>query len=417
MPTTAAMHDGGRRLVPVHEHLARVLEAVAPVDRVERIPVADAAGRTLAESIDALVDLPPFDNSAMDGYAVRRADVATADAQAPVVLDVVAELPAGSAAEPTIGPGQAARIMTGAPIPHGADAVVPFELTDAGTTRVAIHHAPRRGQHLRRRGEDVRAGDRLLTGGTRLDASAIAAAAAAGLAELPATVPPRVAVVATGSELVDAGRPLGRGRIHDSNSLLLAALVTEAGGVVSERRHLPDDPRTLLDWLEHRAACDLVVFAGGVGPGAHDVVREVLGDVGTVGFTAVAMQPGSPQAFGTLPEGTPVFGLPGNPVSVAVSFEAFVRPALLRLLGRADVQRATWRARAEAGWRSPGGKRQYMPITLGAGPDGPTVRPATAGGAGSHLVGGLARADGYAIVPEAVEEVAAGDLVEVAVTR
>jgi molybdopterin molybdotransferase len=154
-----------------------------------------------------------------------------------------------------------------------------------------------------------------------------------------------------------------------------------------------------------------------VSVGAHDVVRHVLGDLGTVAFSRVAMQPGKPQAFGTLPGGTPVFGLPGNPVSVAVSFEAFVRPALLRMLGRAEVRRPTWHAVAEVAWRSPSGRRQYMPIALGERDGRVTVRPATAGGAGSHLAGGLAAADGFAIVTEQVEQVAVGDLVEVVVTR
>ncbi|MEV1129091.1 gephyrin-like molybdotransferase Glp [Agromyces sp. NPDC049794] len=418
MSTFQSAPDGVAPLVPVSTHLERILATVVPLSGVEVVRLADAAGRTLASDIDALVDLPSFDNSAMDGYAVRRADVAAADDDAPVVLDVVADLPAGTAEEVTIGPGQAARIMTGAPVPAGADAVVPVERTDAGTARVAIHAAPRPGHHIRLRGEDLRAGDRLLSAGMALDARRVAAAAAAGLAELPVVAVPRVAVVATGSELVEPGAPLARGLIHDSNSLLLAALVAEAGCVVTEALHLPDDPHDLRDWLETRAECDAVVFSGGVSVGAYDVVRHVLGELGTVDFPRVAMQPGKPQAFGVLPDGTPVFGLPGNPVAVAVSFEAFVRPALLRLAGRAEVRRPTWRVKADLGWRSPSGRRQYMPIALGSDRDGtPTVRPATGGGSGSHLVGGLAMADGFAIVPEDVVEVAAGDVVEVAVTR
>lgn len=416
MPTFTPAPDGVADRVTVDAHLERVLATVAPLRRVETARLADAAGRTLAASVDARGDLPAFDNSAMDGYAVRRADVATADG-APVVLDVVADLPAGSAGDAAIGPGQAARIMTGAPIPAGADAVVPVERTDAGTERVAILAAPRPGHHVRRRGEDLHAGDRVLGAGVVLDARRIAAAAAAGLAELPVAAAPRVAIVATGSELVEPGAPLGPGRIHDSNSLLLATLVAEAGGVVSETLRLPDDPRALRDWLGARHPCDLVVFAGGVSVGAHDVVRHVLGELGTVAFAHVAMQPGAPQAFGTLAGGTPVFGLPGNPVSVAVSFEAFVRPALLRLLGRVEVRRSTRRAIVEHGWRSPAGRRQYMPIALTPHEGDLAVRPAGPGGAGSHLVAGLAAADGFAIVPEDQEDVAGGDLVEVAVTR
>lgn len=417
MSTIPAAPDGVEMLVPVQEHLERILSSIAPLGRIEQVRLADAAGRTLASSVDALVDLPSFDNSAMDGYAVRRADVTAAGIEAPVVLEVVADLAAGAAADVSIGPGQAARIMTGAPIPAGADAVVPVERTDAGTSHVAVFAAPRPAHHIRRRGEDLHAGDRVLTAGMELGAGRVAAAAAAGLAELPVTGVPRVAVVATGSELVEPGAPLSHGRIYDSNSLLLAALVAEAGCVVSEVQRLPDDPRLLREWLDSRRDCDVVVFAGGVSVGAHDVVRHVLADVGTVEFSRVAMQPGKPQAFGTLPGGTPVFGLPGNPVSVAVSFEAFVRPALLRMLGRAQVRRATWHAVAKVAWRSPSGRRQYMPIALGEQHGRATVRPATAGGAGSHLAGGLAAADGFAIVPEHVEHVAVGDLVEVVITR
>lgn len=417
MPTFSPASGGIAEAVSVDAHLERVLAGVAPLGRVEAVGVADAAGRTLATSVDARVDLPSFDNSAMDGYAVRFADVAAATADAPVVLDVIADLPAGSAEQVAVGPGQAARIMTGAPIPEGADAVVPVEQTDGGTARVAILAAPRLAHHIRRRGEDLHAGDRVLGAGVVLDARRIAAAAAAGVAELPVAAAPRVAVVATGSELVEPGAPLGPGRIHDSNSLLLAALVAEAGGIVSEALRMPDDPDALRDWIAARDPCDLVVFAGGVSVGAHDVVRHVLGELGTVGFARVAMQPGKPQAFGVLPGGTPVFGLPGNPVSVAVSFEAFVRPALQRMLGRAEVRRATWRAVVDDGWPSPAARRQYMPVALAVRDGRPVVRRAASGGAGSHLVAGLAAADGFAIVPEDVEQVAAGDLVEVAITR
>ena len=414
--STIPAPNGTGTLVTVHEHLERVLAGIDPLARVERVPVSDAAGRTLAASVDALVDLPGFDNSAMDGYAVRRSDVAAASSDAPVVLDVVADLPAGTDAVVRIGAGQAARIMTGAPIPEGADAVVPVERTDAGTHRVAIHAPPRPAHHIRRRGEDVHAGERVLAAGVELGPRRIAAAAAAGLADLPVAAVPRVAVVATGSELVEPGAPLGPGKIHDSNSTLLAALVAETGCAVSEALRLADEPSALRDWLDGREECDLVVFAGGVSVGAHDVVRHVLGELGTVGFTAVAMQPGRPQGFGSLPDGTPVFGLPGNPVSVAVSFEAFVRPALLRLMGRSEVRRPSWRAVAEVGWRSPAGRRQYMPIAVGSGVDGPTVRPASESGAGSHLVGRLAGADGFAIIPETVEQVEPGDVVEVVLT-
>lgn len=316
-------------MISVEDQLAHVLARLEPLP-TEDLPLAAALGRTLARDVRSATDIPVFDNSAMDGYAVRHGDVAQASPEHPVTLRVVADLPAGSPEDPSLAPGAAARIMTGAIVPADADAIVPVEHTDAyrtdgsfsapanpGTVHVTITTAPRPGAHIRRTGEDLHAGDVVLVAGSVLSARHLSAAAAAGHPTLTVHRAPRVAVIATGSELVPPGRPLGRGQIPESNSTLLAALVTEAGGTVERAVTVPDDDDALRAELAAivAAGVDLVVLSGGVSVGAYDVTKAVLAPLGTVDFVSVAMQPGKPQAFGHLPGGVPVFGLPGNPVS------------------------------------------------------------------------------------------------------
>jgi len=407
-------------LLTVEEHLATVLAAAAPLP-AETVPIDAAHGRTLREPVHAAVDIPVFDNSAMDGFAVRFADVTDAAPDAPATLRVVADLPAGTADDPRLEPGTAARIMTGSPVPTDADAIVPFEDTAGGLAdslgAISVLHAPRAaGAHIRRAGEDARRGDLVVPAGTLLGPLQVAAAAAAGVGDVVVSRAPRVAVVSTGSELAEPGAPLSRGRIPESNSRLLAALVAEAGGRVVRRARVSDDGRELEDVLaavtdpaaSDRA--DVVIFSGGVSAGAYEVVKNTL--AGTMTFSRVAMQPGKPQGFGRLPGGPLLFGLPGNPVSAAVSFEVFVRAALLRLQGRADLHRPVITLPAATGWRTPPQRRQYLPVTIDrTDPRAWCAVPATTGG--SHLAGGLARAEAYAIVPADVDAVAAGDLVDV----
>lgn len=406
-------------MISVEDQLAHVLSGLEPLG-TEELPLAAALGRTLAADLRSRTDIPVFDNSAMDGYAVRHEDVAHASPEHPVTLEVVADLPAGSAEDPPLAPGTAARIMTGAPVPADADAIVPVEHTDAGFeqaggTHVTITTAPRPAAHIRRTGEDLSAGDVVLAAGSVLSPRHLSAAAAAGHPTLTVHRAPRVAVLATGSELVPPGQPLGRGQIPESNSTLLAALMVEAGATVERAVTVPDDDAALRAELDDAVAAgvDLVVLSGGVSVGAYDVTKAVLAPLGTVDFVSVAMQPGKPQAFGRLPGGTPVFGLPGNPVSACVSFEVFVRPAVGRLLGRAQLTRRMLTAQVSDGWRTPPGRAQYMPVVLDAGSDGLWVRRATRGGSGSHLVGGLAAADGFAVVGADVTEVRRGDSVGV----
>jgi len=403
----------------VEEHLADVLAATAPLV-AERVALTAAYGRTLREPVRAAVDIPVFDNSAMDGFAVRFADVADATDHAPAVLRVVADLPAGTDADPALRAGEAARIMTGSPVPADADAIVPFEDTEGGLAdslgEVRVVRAPRApGAHIRRAGEDARVGAEVLPAGVVLGPLQTAAAAAAGVAEVAVARHPRVAVISTGSELVAPGEPLRRGQIPESNSVLLAGLAADAGAVVVRRDSVPDEP-ALLDALltevttPEGGAADVVVFSGGVSAGAYEVVKTTLAQ--TMSFTKLAMQPGKPQGFGRLPSGVLLFGLPGNPVSAAVSFEVFVRPALLRLQGRTAGDRRVLTLPAASGWRTPPGRRQYLPATIDrTDPRAWCVRPATSGG--SHLAGGLGRAEAYAIVPAEVDAVAEGDLVDV----
>ncbi|GGM37998.1 molybdopterin molybdotransferase MoeA [Microbacterium saperdae] len=405
----------GRRTV--EEQLARVLDAVRVLPSETR-GVRDAAGRTLASPAAAAHDIPLFDNSAMDGFAVRAADVAAASAENPVTLRVVADLPAGVALDPPLGAGEAARIMTGSPTPADADVIVPFEDTEGGLAdsldEVRVLHAPAKpGVFVRRRGADLHAGDEVVRTGERLGAFQVAAAVAAGVAEVSVTRAPRVAVVSTGSELLAPGEPVTRGRIPDSNGPLLEQLVADADADVVLVARVPDDPDAVRDVTAEAVArgADVIVFTGGVSAGAYEPVRGAFDGQGEVEFASVAMQPGKPQAFGVLSSGALVFGLPGNPVSVAVSFEVFVRPALLALQGRAEIQRPRASFTADAAWTTPPGRRQYLPAIVDL--VARTVRPATAGGSGSHLAGGLARARAFAIIPAEVEAVAVGDAIDV----
>ena len=405
-------------LISVEQHRARILEALDPL-AVETVPVDAAGGLVCAVDARAALDIPVFDNSAMDGFAVRADDLAHATAEAPVALRVVADLPAGSSDDPQLRSGEAARIMTGSPVPSDADAVVPVEHTTAGLadslTRTEATIAPTRGQHIRRRGTDLVAGDIVVRAGEELTGFRLAALAAAGIAEVVVRRRVRLAIVSTGSELVSPGDPVRRGQIPESNSVLLGGLATEAGAQVVHTGRVADDAEAFRATLAAAAdaGADVVVCTGGVSVGAYEVVRDVLeGD--RVRFDKVAMQPGKPQGFGVLDSGIPVFCLPGNPVSVAVSWETFVRPALRHLQARRELDRTLIAVPAATGWRTPPGRRQYVPAALDrTDPGAWTVRPATAGGSGSHLAGGLAQAEAYAVVPAEVEAVTAGDLVTV----
>ncbi len=375
-------------------------------------PLLDTLGLACAEDVVATIALPSFDNSAMDGYAVRGADVATATAGRPVTLPVAGEIGAGQATVRRIEPGTVAKIMTGAPIPEGADAVVPYEWTDRGGDRVRIDEAPQPGQHVRPAGDDVSVGDLLVEEGTVLGPRQLGLLASVGRATVMARPRPRVVILSTGSELRDPGQELGSDSIYDGNSYLLAAAVLRAGAVPVRVGIVRDEPdaflQTLEAWLD---GADLVLTSGGVSQGDYDVVKEALRREG-VWFGPVAMQPGKPQGFGLIGPGkTPIVTLPGNSVSSYISFEMFVLPAIRTLMGLVPASRPQVEARLTRAVRSPEGRRQFLRGRAGTDEQGRYVEPV--GGAGSHLIGALAVADCLVVVPEQTTSVGAGERVQV----
>ncbi|MCE7009127.1 molybdopterin molybdotransferase MoeA [Kibdelosporangium philippinense] len=374
---------------------------------IERLPVADCLGLVLAEDVTAPIALPPFDNSAMDGYAVRSVDVVGASEDNPVELPVSEDIPAGRTDVVPLLPGTAHRIMTGAPVPPGADTVVQVELTDSGVEHVRIFAAVALGTHLRRTGEDVREGSTVMHSGTVLGPAQLGFLAALGLSHLPVRRRPRVLILSTGTELVEPGKPLTHGQIYESNSVHIAAAVEEIGGVATVLRSVPDDVEALYKTLEpHLHDHDLLVTTGGVSAGAYEVVKDALAGEG-VEFLKVAVQPGGPQGFGTY-MGLPVVTLPGNPVSAALSFELFVRPALLRAMGRPNVDRKRVTAKSTAAMKSPAGKKQYRRGFHEAG----SVQAVPVGGPGSHLLMAFAQSNCLIEIPEDVTEVAEGGEVQ-----
>jgi len=393
----------------VDEHLAKVLDLVQVLSPLD-LGLLDAHGCVLAEDVVAPHPLPGFDNSAMDGYAVRAEDVREG-----VTLPVVGDVAAGPASPLRVQPGLCVRIMTGALMPVGADTVVPLEHTDGGVAQVRFDRTPDVGGYVRRAGEDVQAGELVLEKGSTLGASQLGLAAAVGRARLLVRPRPRVVVVSTGSELVEPGAPIGPGQLPDSNSVALTAACLEAGAIAYRVGIVPDDPRTLAATLEDQLVrADVLVTSGGVSVGAYDVVKEVLSRLGTVQFDKVAMQPGMPQGFGTIgPDSTPVFGLPGNPVSALVSFEAFVRPALRKMLGATPIERPQVRAVTTKTLTSSPGKRSFLRVALEVKKGAYVVTPVS--GPGSHLLAGMSRANALAIVPEDVEKIAVGEPVDVLV--
>ncbi|MFJ3903270.1 gephyrin-like molybdotransferase Glp [Streptomyces sp. NPDC090025] len=414
----------------VDEHLSDVLAAVAPLEPIE-LQLLDAQGCVLVEDVTVPVALPPFDNSSMDGYAVRVADVAGASEEFPAVLTVIGDVAAGAGGLPEVGPGQAARIMTGAPLPPGAEAVVPVEWTDGGTGEegaagtmrpasaapegaegeVRVHRPAEARAHVRARGSDVTAGELALAAGTVLGPPQIGLLAAIGRGTVRVRPRPRVVVISTGSELTQPGEPLGEGQIYDSNSFALAAAARDAGALAYRVGAVADDAESLRSAIEDQLIrADLIVTTGGVSVGAYDVVKEALTADGEVDFRKLAMQPGKPQGFGMIgPDHTPLLALPGNPVSSYVSFELFVRPAIRALMGladRPDAQRPEVRAvlKADRALSSPAGRRQFLRGRYDAVSG--TVAPV--GGAGSHLIAALAHADALLVVPEEVTAVEPG---------
>lgn len=415
--------------ITVEDHLQWILERVGRLPVVE-LPITEALGYTVAEDVRALHPLPLWDNSAMDGYALRAEDTAGASPTAPVRLSVVGEVLAGSAADPSISAGSAVRIMTGAPLPGDANAMIPVELTRGDTIGatwgqdfVDIHAEVAVGANIRRRGEDTAVGAMLASVGQLLSAAKTAALAAAGTDRVRVFQRPRVAVIATGSELRAPGEAFSRGQIPESNSLLIAGLLREIGIDPVHVTRSADDATALAAELQTFAAeCDVLITTGGVGPGTHDIVRIALESEPGIRAVRVAVRPGQPQCVGRLrpqrddDSGALVFALPGNPVSAAASFELFVRPALLSLQGRTEIHRLRLSARASEGWRGVPDRLQVLPVLVSNDGSGtlactPAVNPRGV----SHAVGGHGSANGYALVESGRGDVRAGDPVTVVV--
>ena len=403
----------------VEEARARILRLAAPLGE-ERVALLDSVGRALAEQIVATATLPPWDNSAMDGYAVRGADIEHAGSSEPVVLRVVGLVRAGGAPGPTVGRGEAVRIMTGAPLPPGADTVVRVEDTDAEATqgRVSVLRGRDRGRNVRPGGRDMRPGDRLLEVGDTIGPGTVALLAAAGRDTVTVHRAPTVAILATGDELRTSERyeDVRRGAaIPESNGPMLAAMARTAGALALPLGIAADDPADLRDRIGAAAHADVLVTVGGASMGEADLVKRVLDELGfTLDFWRVRMRPGSPVSFGWLARGDrrqPVFGLPGNPASAFVTFEVFVRPFLRALAGHRRVLRPVVSCACGESMTAAVGLTHFLRVTLD-GSDGRTsVR--LAGPQGSGLVSSLARADGLAIVPEDVERLEVGESVAV----
>lgn len=394
----------------------RVLAAASPLPAAHE-PIARALGRALRRDLVAPHALPPFDNSAMDGWAVCSPDLAAATGDSPVRLPVVGVAAAGRALERVLAPGEAALVMTGAPIPAGADAVVPFEegVREAADAGARFSSPARAGAHIRRAGEDITAGEVALAAGRELSAHDLALAASLGFAEVALSPAPRVAVLSTGDELLDPGQPLRPGAIRDSNLPMLATLVAQAGGAITIAERLPDEATRVAERVrEAFAVSDVVLTIGGVSAGDFDPVKQALDAIGEIELWRVAMRPGRPQAFGT-PRGRLFFGLPGNPASVACVFEALVRPALRQLQGHAALDRPRVPVRAASDVESREGRTDFVRCALEWRLGALWALPAGAQVSG-HLTP-QSRAHALLVVPESAERLQRGDEAEALLLR
>ncbi len=399
-----------------------ILRHFEPLE-AEHVALADALGRVLAADIDADIDVPPFANSAMDGFALRAADITNASAAEPVALRVLGEVAAGGTASGAIEPGSALRIMTGAPLPPGADTVTPFEDTDVwragGAVEASVVHVllpTERGANVRAAGEDVRAGTPVVRRGTLLRPGEIGVLATAGAASVAVMRRPRVAILATGDELVDVAEHPGPGQIRNANGYSNAAQVIDAGG---EPLRLPiarDTEAQLHDRIDQAlaAGADMFLTSGGVSVGDYDVVKRVLEQRGRMEFWRVRMKPGKPLAFGII-EGVPLLGLPGNPVSAMVGFELFGRPAMLKMLGRERWRRPVIHATFDGRYADRGDRRVFVRVAVEQHGEGWIAR--SAGEQGSGVLSAMMRADGLMVVPEGMTLVEPGARMAVIMLR
>ena len=383
----------------------QILEFIHPLE-AETVPLLEALGRALAEAVTAPLDLPRFDNSAMDGYALR-----AADSGAGVQLRVTGYLPAGSLERPAVAPGCAVRIMTGAPLPPGADTVVPVEATDGGESVVTLRGPVPPDDHIRRRGEDVRCGDEVLPRGSVLRPAEISLLASFNHTEVAVVRRPRVAILSTGDELVEVGQALPEGRIINSNSWSLAASVLELGGIPWQLGIARDTHASLREKLQQGLQADMLITSAGVSAGDLDLVREVLEEFGVnQRFWKIDIKPGRPTAFATK-GAVPIFSLPGNPVATLVTFEEFVRPALLKMLGQQQVLKPLLRARLQQPARKKPGRAQFLRVRVRA--ENGVLIASSSGDQNTGILRTSLLANGIAVLPAEHGDFAAGEEVEV----
>ena len=397
-------------MIHVEEALKKILDVISPLG-LEKVNILEALGRVIGEDVYAGRAIPPKDNSAMDGYALRAGDTSGASEESPAMLEVIEEIPAGTIPEKRIGPGQAARIMTGAPLPEGADAVVRMEDTRKDGGRVAILVEARQGQDIRLAGEDVQPGEKVISRGEVIRPAEVGMLAALGRSFVSVHQRPLVAIVATGDELIDIDETPSPGKIVNSNSYSLAALVLDCGAVPLQIGIARDRREDLVAKFRAAMRADLIVSSGGVSVGDYDLVKEVMKEEGNrMQFWRVAMKPGRPLAFGMLGE-VPLVGLPGNPVSAMVSFEQFIRPAILKMMGHVNLFRKTVQARLGQDIHKKPGIRHFIRARIQR--DGDLYTVVTTGDQGSGILKSMVRANGLIILPAEVTTVQAGGMVTV----
>jgi molybdopterin molybdotransferase len=398
-------------MLSVEEAQERILTLVRPLES-EPVPILEALGRVLGEDVFASADIPPLDNSAMDGYAIRAEDIIGASHDHPVRLRIVGSLAAGYTFQQAVEPGTAVRIMTGAPIPRGADTVVRFERTRRDGSEVEVLEAIERGRNIRRAGEDVQRGQLILFSGSLLRPQEIGMLASVGRSEVLASRRPRVAILATGEEVVPIDRPLTPGKIHDANSYSNAAQVLRYGGVplllgiARDRRE--ELSAKIREGLEQGA--DLFLTSGGVSVGDFDMVKEVLAAEGEIHFWWVNMKPGKPLAFGQV-DGVPVLGLPGNPVAAMISFELFARPAMRKMAGHKEWAKPFVEATLQDAVTRKDRRRHFLRVRLWK--EGERYYARLTGPQGSGILNSMVQANGLAVIPEEREELPAGETVSV----
>jgi molybdopterin molybdotransferase len=414
------MSKENNQMISVEEAQERLLSHIAILGK-EEVPILDSLGQVLAEDLRSAIDVPPLDNSAMDGYALQAKDTAGAQEGSPRLLRVIDTVAAGSITDKEVVPGTAIRIMTGAPIPKGADSVVRFEDTDETArqsggpiSQIGICVQAKEGQNIRRAGEDIAEGQVVLPSGTIIRPAEVGVLASLGMSMVAVIARPVVAIVATGNELVEVGQPLPKGKIYNSNSYSVAALVRRYGGIPRVLGIALDSKESLVAALRRGLDADMLITSGGVSVGDYDIVKEVLAQEGEIGFWSVRMKPGKPIAFGQIKgvdKSVPHLGLPGNPVSSMVAFEMFARPAILKMMGKRNLTKPTIEAILEDRILNKD-KRRVFTRAIIEKREGRYFARLT-GPQGSGVLTSMSLANGLVLVPEEVAEVKPGDTIRV----